>query len=133
MKRRNIHGESVIRCENHLIHSTVIGATNNEYSLTWFEEVVEHLESDQNNTIKPWVLLHDCRQWLGSSEDSWETNNRQTEWMLNNGCVLLAVVLSRKLQDFTLDSKIETSNYLVFFDYDEAYQACLDKVEEFYC
>ncbi|MGF1743185.1 hypothetical protein L4C34_19440 [Vibrio profundum] len=132
MTQRNIHGEWTMSFENRFLHSEVTGPTNTEAALAWFEEM-KKLVSTSSGTCTPWVLLIDSRNWETSPQEQWDSNNVIITWTKENDCCFLAVVYSNKIQEYSaktgLDAK-NTSHHVIFFDYDEAYQTCLDKLAE---
>ncbi|MGF1743297.1 hypothetical protein L4C34_20070 [Vibrio profundum] len=131
MTKRNIHGAWTIRFEDRILYSKVIGATNKEAAESWFEEVRQHITFSYSNCIEGWVFINDARQWDLSSPDFWEGANKAIEWMCNHNCIFMALVHSKQIQNFVTEKELDGHGVVhLFFDYDEAYQACLDKLAE---
>ena len=54
--------------------------------------------------------------------------NDTLEWLSTHNCISITAVFSNKLQKFAADTNLTQGGILhIFFDYDEAQQACLDK------
>ncbi|WP_159084342.1 hypothetical protein [Dongshaea marina] len=131
MAPRNIHGSWSMHFEGRLLYSEVIGPTNTEASFSYLEELKQTLFESSEGIQSPWVILHDGRQWEMSSADAKSANDAITDWCCENSCVLFAIVLSSKMQRFAADIVFKEQSILRFyFDYDEAYQACLDKLTD---
>ena len=131
MAQRNIHGEWTMSFENGILRTKVVGATNAEAGEAWLNELQTLLRTSTEGTAKPWVMFADNRQWDISPLDARQANNALVDWMSHHNCVLCVFVLSKKLQEFALESQINQKGMMqIFFDYDKAYQACLDKLVE---
>ncbi|MGF1742172.1 hypothetical protein L4C34_14010 [Vibrio profundum] len=131
MTQRNIHGVFTMTFDNRVLDSKVVGETNKELSLEWFEELQRLLFSSSEGDTLPWALLHDCSQWIGSSMDAWEANNTITDWMIERNCVFSAIVVPGQLQHFVVEKEIKNQEITHFFtNREKAYQACLDKINE---
>lgn len=129
MGQRNIHGKLSITFENQILETKVTGATNTEAAQAWLKEVQDLVHSQNDGEIKPWVIFADNRHWDTSPTDAQQANSELVKWMSDNNCLLFAFLLSKKLQKFALETQVnDTSIMQYFFDYDEAYQACLDKL-----
>ncbi|WP_432579695.1 hypothetical protein [Vibrio sinus] len=117
--------------EKRLLYAENVGATNRELGVAWFNELQKHIESSPEQYSTPWVLLNDCRQWDLASEDAWEVYNSVVAWMAEHNCVLLAFLVTNRIQNFAIKNGFhEHGIEKVFFDYDEAYQACLDALAQ---
>ncbi|MGF1742759.1 hypothetical protein L4C34_17110 [Vibrio profundum] len=131
MTQRNIHGEWTMSVEDRLVRSKVSGSTNKELSLAWLKDLKTHLSFSSERELEPWVLLLDCREWVGASQDAWETNNRNTDWMADNHCIFEAIVLPGKMQLFAAETELNDQSIIhYFFSYGDALQACLDQLTE---
>ncbi|MGF1741456.1 hypothetical protein L4C34_10320 [Vibrio profundum] len=131
MTPRNIHGDWKMHLEGRILYSKVVGGINEEATKAWFEEMKQCILSSTDGDTKPWVLLNDCTEFLGAALDSWEAINEVTDWECQHNCVLLATVISNKVQNYLMDTILNGQLALhVYFDYDEAYQACLEKLAE---
>ena len=132
MTQRNIHGDWNIRFENRVMYSQVIGSTNNEMSLAMYKDIKRLMLSEENRIDIPWAALTDAREWNLATPDSWEASNDVITWMAENNCIFIAILVSKKVQKFASNDGFFDSNNIIrsFFDYDEANQACLDKLEE---
>lgn len=128
MANRNIHGHWSMTFENRFLLSKSIGATNAEHSVAFLKELKKLVLSSPEGVTTPWILINDAREWEGLSLDAGEQNDKITEWVQQNNCIFFAVVMDNKLQKFTTDSALSNQTFTVFFDYDEAYQACKDKL-----
>ncbi|MGF1742454.1 hypothetical protein L4C34_15485 [Vibrio profundum] len=117
--------------ENRVLFSKMTGSTNREASLVWFDEIQEKVHSSEGGVTEPWVIFLDSRDWVGASLDAWEVNNQITDWVSSHGCVYEAIVLSKKMHVYAAKTELNDQPILhYFFDYDEAYQGCLDKLFE---
>lgn len=131
MTQRNIHGEWTMSFENRILYSKITGSTNKEASQAWFEEIKAYVLASSSGDIQPWVILNDARLWDMAPQDVSDTNERIANWMKEHHCLCHCLIFSNKVQSF--GPKKEISNrgfYQYFFDYDEAYQTCLDKLAE---
>ncbi|MGF1739958.1 hypothetical protein L4C34_02530 [Vibrio profundum] len=73
----------------------------------------------------------DFRDWGITSLDTWGDASDNIAWMSENQCILLVNVFSKKIQHFAMEKGIINKDIVqFFFDYDEAYQACLDKLAD---
>ncbi|MGF1743280.1 hypothetical protein L4C34_19975 [Vibrio profundum] len=133
MIQRNIHGEWAFTFEGRLMTTKLVGQSNREASLAWFKDMKSNLLSSPESDRSPWVLLFDCTEWLLGPEDIADTNNKIMTWMTSHNLVFEAAVFSYKLQEFAIDQQdFDTKSVLhYFYDYDEAYQACLNKLADF--
>ncbi|MGF1739992.1 hypothetical protein L4C34_02710 [Vibrio profundum] len=117
--------------ENRLLHSEITGASNKEAAQAWFEQMKGLVLSSPEGDTQPWVLLTDSREWGVASQDAWEAINELTDWMCEHNCVLSAVVFSNKIQHYSADQGLNEQQILrFFFDYDEAYQACISALSK---
>ncbi|MCL9780767.1 hypothetical protein M9194_04855 [Vibrio sp. S4M6] len=131
MKSRNIHGEWSISFENRILHCVGSGAFNAEASAAFFQEVKNTVLNSENGDSSPWVFLSDLRHWQGSSLDSWEEVDKSIEWMTKHNCVFFALVLENKLQEYAEEKHVtDRSKHQSFFDFEQAYQVCMDKLME---
>ncbi|MGF1740574.1 hypothetical protein L4C34_05735 [Vibrio profundum] len=131
MPQRNVHGDWTMHFEKRMLFSKVIGETNYEAGLVWFDEMKTLVLSSPERDTTPWVYLLDCREWIGASKEAWESNNAITDWMVEHNCALTAVVLPGKLQAYAIETHISDMSIMQFyFDYDDAHQVCLDKMLE---
>lgn len=129
MKQRNIHGLWEMNFENHCLNCKFMGATNESAACAWFDEMKHHVLSSPDKGKLPWVALSDMREWGISSLDVWEKNNEILEWMMGNGCMYVSMVFSKELQRFSFEQGVDNLQPFRFFtDYDEAKQACVDKL-----
>ena len=107
------------------------GATNMEAAQAWFEEMQDNVLSYQGGEKLPWASIIDTRGWDMASMDMWEKNNTNLDWMYDNHCVLCSFVFSKKVQQFAAEKGFKKHPILeFFFDFDEAYKTCLEKLTE---
>ncbi|MGF1743291.1 hypothetical protein L4C34_20040 [Vibrio profundum] len=131
MKHRNIHGDWEMFFSDRMLQSELIGSFNKEGGQAWFKEMKERVLTSPDRDERPWATLINARNWDMASSDSWDTNNELANWMPEHNCVLFAVVLSKKIQEFAVEKGMENQKIMkLFFDYDEAHQACLDALFE---
>lgn len=131
MTQRNIHGEWTMNFEDRILYSTVSGATNREASLGWLHEMQEKIGSSREKDTTPWVICHDCRNWIGAAPDVWETNNIIMDWLTEHNCIFMASVLPGEMQIYLTEKELRGQYILqCFVSYDEAHQACLDRLAE---
>ncbi|MGF1743289.1 hypothetical protein L4C34_20025 [Vibrio profundum] len=131
MAKRNIHGEWTIRLDDRFLYSDVVGSTNTEASLAYLEELKQTILTSPGGVKSPWVILHDGRRWEMSSADAKVGNDAITDWCKEHQCMLFAIVLENSMQRFASEIVFKEQSILKFyFDYDEAYQACLDALAE---
>lgn len=131
MKAKNVHGLWTLTFENRLLYSKVDGAINSEASEIWFKEMNEMIRSSREGFDKPWVALIDARDWELAPPDFWEATNFLVNWMSEHNCLLYALIFSNKVQRFAVEQGFNNQPILqYFFDYDEAFQICLDKLKE---
>ncbi|MGF1741927.1 hypothetical protein L4C34_12770 [Vibrio profundum] len=129
MTNRNIHGNWTMSFESRLLKTKVIGATNSEAAKSWLEEAKRLVLSSSEKDETPWVVWNDCREWGSTALDASEEHNHVIDWLSEHNCILYAVVFSKKFQQFSASSAFESQTITrYFFDGDEAYQACLDKL-----
>lgn len=129
MTSRNIHGHWTMNFSAQTLYSKLTGPTNREAGDAWFEEMKQNILTSPNGDSLPWVSINDCRDWNMSSLDSWEANNTTVEWMYEHNCVLLTIVFSKKIHRYAFEKGLNDQHIVRFFyDYDEAYQACQDKL-----
>lgn len=125
MPQRNIHGDWTMNFEGRILKSKVIGATNSEASMAWFEDLKSNILHSPEGVDTSWVGLIDFRDWQGSSLDSLSQYQVATTWATQNNAIMCACVISKKLQGYSLkqlnDNMPDDFNQY-FFDYDEAYQ-----------
>lgn len=131
MAQRNIHGDWSISFEDRILRSQVTGAFNKEGNLAWLENVKSLVLSLQGSNTMPWVAIVDAVGWNMSPPDAAESTNTFIDWMTSSNCLILAIVFSTKIQKFATEERSCGQNIIqIYFDYDEAYQACLDKLAE---
>lgn len=131
MAQKNIHGDWSMSFENRILKSEVRGATNAEAARIWLKEAEEYVLSSPEGETTPWVVLNDCRQWNTTALDAWQDHNAVIDWARSHHCVWFATIFSKKIQRFAADNGFQSQQILHFyFDYDEAHQACLDKLRE---
>ncbi|MGF1741420.1 hypothetical protein L4C34_10140 [Vibrio profundum] len=131
MTQHNIHGEWTMRFENRILYSVVWGATNNEATLTWIAEMKHLVLSSQEGDHTPWVIINDARNWEMSSLGVGESYLEFFDWIERHNCASYAAVLSKQIQKFSMEHETNTLDALhCFFDYDEAYQFCVEKLAE---
>lgn len=131
MKRRNIHGDWTMSFEKRVLRSSVIGSTNQEASKAWLNELKHTVTSSAGGSVEPWVMLIDGSLWEMSPDEVWDTNNEFVAWVASNNCIFLAFVFSKKIQSFALEKGLDDNSiFSVYFDYDEANQACLEKLTD---
>ncbi|MGF1742982.1 hypothetical protein L4C34_18340 [Vibrio profundum] len=130
MTRRNVHGDWTVKFENRILYNEGHGAGNKEGAVTWLEEVEEMVLSSPESDKTPWVILSDIRDWEGFSLDAWGSLDDIQEWMLAHNCVFIAVLVSTKLMEFATTTNAKVQKFTIYYDYDEAHQACLDKLAE---
>ncbi|MGF1740588.1 hypothetical protein L4C34_05825 [Vibrio profundum] len=129
-RTRNIHGDWTMSYEDQILKSTLIGAFNQEANLSWFNEVKQTVTTSSRSK-KYWVALLDAQNWEMSSQGNQETNEEIMNQLMVLGCLGLYMVFSKKVQEFALKEEMQEQSFLQsFFDYDEAYQACLDVLAE---
>ncbi|MGF1740288.1 hypothetical protein L4C34_04230 [Vibrio profundum] len=132
MAHRTPHGNWTMKFKGNLLHCWTSGSTNTEAALAWFEEMKRRV-SERADKDAPWAILIDCREWDICTPEQWDANNFIMTWQREHGSCFLAVVYSNKLQEYSAKIGLgdENSSYhVIFFDFDEAYQACLDKLTE---
>ncbi|MGF1741425.1 hypothetical protein L4C34_10165 [Vibrio profundum] len=129
---RNIHGNWATKFENRILFSKVDGSTNHEQSLAMFKDIQHQVLSAHPDGLEAWVALTDARDWGLATEDSWESTNRVIDWMREHQCVFLAVAFSKQLQTYAAEQGFVNEGGVIqyFYDYDEAYQACLNKLKQ---
>ncbi|MCL9781875.1 hypothetical protein M9194_10590 [Vibrio sp. S4M6] len=131
MANRNIHGNWTMSFEDRLLQSKVDGAFNIEGNLAWLEEVKSLVGSSKGGNTKPWVAFVDGRGWDMSPDDATESTNEMINWMADNNCALLAILHSNRVQRYAAKQRTSGQGIIqFFFDYDEAYQASIDKLQE---
>lgn len=131
MTQRNIHGTWEMSFEHRCLKSKIKGATNKEAALAWLEDLKYNLRSSPEGSSVPWVVLQDLSDWGAATLDTWGDANANIDWVFENNCVLFAIIFSTGLQEFVMKKGLKDNNYVrFFFDYDEAYQACLAKLAE---
>lgn len=129
MTEKNVHGLWTLTFENRLLYSKVDGSTNSEASEIWFKEMNELISASPEGFDKPWVALIDCRDWELAPPDFWEATNVLINWMSEHNCLLYALIFSNKVQRFAVEQGFNNQPILrYFFDYDEAFKYCLDKL-----
>ncbi|WP_428789327.1 hypothetical protein [Vibrio profundum] len=117
--------------EKRILHSKVTGSTNKELSQAWYEDMKKHILSSSNKNTLPWVVLIDSRNWEMASQDIEEITNETINWAREHGCCLFCTVTSKKIQQFALNKEFGHQSIVTMSsDYDEAYQACLNKLSE---
>ncbi|MGF1739475.1 hypothetical protein L4C34_00045 [Vibrio profundum] len=131
MLEKNIHGTWELRFENRIVISKVHGATNQEASQAWLQDVKNLVESSNEGLSVPWALLQDMSDWGIATLDMWERVNKNVDWMLHHNCSLVTIVFTKQIQKFAFDKGITNQSIVRFsFDYDEAYQTCLKALQE---
>ncbi|MGF1742984.1 hypothetical protein L4C34_18350 [Vibrio profundum] len=131
MKERNIHGLWSMSFKDRILHSEVSGATNDEAGQAWLAELKAKVKSSKEGYSAPWVVLHDMRDWGMAPIDAWEGANSVINWVSEHHCILFAVVFSIKVQHFAFETGLKGQSIMrYYFDYEEAYQDCLDKLAE---
>lgn len=129
MVQRNIHGEWSISFTHRLCLAKISGETNEEGSKAYFNELQEHLFLSPESDTTHWSYLLDCRDWSGASLDTWEANNSIMDWLIEHNCCLHALVMKGDLQVYAVEKYMNQKGIIqYYFNYDEAYQACLDKL-----
>ncbi|MGF1741452.1 hypothetical protein L4C34_10300 [Vibrio profundum] len=116
--------------ENRVFLAKTIGSLNAEGCVAWLDEMKDKIQSSPEGDTTPWVLLTDSRDWEGGSSDSWANIDDILDWMFSHNCIFNAVVFSKKLLEWAGDKNLSNRYYKVFYDYDEAYQACRDALTE---
>lgn len=130
MAQRNIHGEWTMSFEHRIFKSKTTGAINAETCVAWLDDMKDKIFSYHDGVTTPWVHITDSRGWEGGSSDSWEGVDNINNWTLAHNCIFIASVIDKKLYQWAVEANLKNQNYTVFSDYDEAYQACLDKLSE---
>ena len=133
MANCNAHGEWVMTFENRILNNKPTVAANEEGCIEWFEELKHKVLSSSEGDTIPWVLLADLRNWEGLSIESWPIIDEVATWQREHNCVLIAVLPQHQLHKYTNEKYLNDGNKSIlrnFYDYDEAYQACLDKLAE---
>lgn len=131
MTKRNIHGLWSMRFEKRILHSTLAGPTNKEASEAWLEDIKTLILTSQDSDLKPWVLFFDLRSWDMTSLDAWEANDDNMKWISSHSCTFFAFLLSKEVQHYAIKKGLQDQSFCrFFFNYEEAYQACLDKLTE---
>ncbi|MGF1740590.1 hypothetical protein L4C34_05835 [Vibrio profundum] len=132
MTQRNIHGEWSMKLEGRFLLSEVVGSTNKEAAHAWLIEVKQLITNSQGGIATPWVILLDAREWGMTMADASDDSIENVMWPLEHHCVFFAFVFSKKIHIYTAHEQLksEIENVAYFFDFDEAYQTCLDKLAE---
>ncbi|MGF1741758.1 hypothetical protein L4C34_11910 [Vibrio profundum] len=134
MSKRRIHGDWTMVFEGRILKSKIIGATNSEAGIAWLEELKVNIIQSPEGVDTPWVGFLDFRDWQGTSLDSLEQYQVATSWATQNNAIMCAYVISKELQGYSIkklnSNMLDDSFNRYFFSYDEAYQACLDKLSE---
>ncbi|MGF1741458.1 hypothetical protein L4C34_10330 [Vibrio profundum] len=130
MTQRNIHGDWTMSFEKRVVLAKTIGSINAEACVAWLDEMKDKIQSSPEGYTTPWVLLTDSRDWEGGSPESWANIDDILSWMFSHNCIFNAVVVNKKLQIWAGETNLNNQYYKVFYDYDEAYQTCLDKLAE---
>lgn len=115
MTKRNIHGDWTMNFEGRISRSTIMGSTNNEAAINWSKDVRNLVQSSEEGTNSPWLMLNDCRDWNMASMDAWDTNNQIIDWSVEHQCILVAAVLSKKLQEYAFTTGFRNQGVLQFF------------------
>ncbi|MGF1741799.1 hypothetical protein L4C34_12115 [Vibrio profundum] len=131
MKPLNAHGQWTLDFKNRILLTKVSGTTNKEASQQWLVGTKELVQLSENRYDIPWVVLNDARDWEMAALDSWEATNEVIDWLSDNNCILFAIVFSKKIHKFALEMGLKHQGIVVLFDdYDNAYQACLNSLEK---
>lgn len=131
MTQRNIHGDWSMSFENRILLSKADGSFNQEANKAWLSEMKELVLSSPEGDSTPWVVLLDFQNWDIATLDSWESANEGAIWVMEHSGVSITFVFSKKLQQFAAEKGLIDQSIVKFlFNYDEAYQACLDKLAE---
>ncbi|MGF1740202.1 hypothetical protein L4C34_03800 [Vibrio profundum] len=131
MTQRNIHGEWEIKFQERILITTVSGATNEEAAHVWFNEVKQCILESKHKKTTPWCFISDLRNWEMSPSEVWEPTNAVFSWAFDNQCIFWGFIFSKQIQKFALErGALSSDKFQFFFGYDEAYQACLDKLAE---
>ena len=66
-----------------------------------------------------------------TDQDGWDVVNDIMIWAKQHHCVLFSFVFSKKIKHYSFEHGLSPQGLVqYFFDYDEAYQTCLDKLAE---
>ncbi|MCL9780231.1 hypothetical protein M9194_02145 [Vibrio sp. S4M6] len=131
MVGRNVHGSWTMSFEDRILKTKVTGATNAEAAKIWLLEAKELVLSSSEADSTPWGVLNDCREWGTSGLDDWESHNQTVDWLTRHNCVIFALVLASKIQHYSVEHGFVNQSIVnIFSDYDEAYQACLNKLSD---
>ncbi|MGF1742793.1 hypothetical protein L4C34_17280 [Vibrio profundum] len=131
MTERNVHGEWRLSFENRILLTQVSGSTNSEAVKAWLKEAIDLVDSSHFGLESAWAVLVDASDWGMSPGDSWEAHNIMVVELEENNCQIFAVVFSKKIHEFSLEQGFQDKGMVqLFHNYDEAYQACLDKLSE---
>ncbi|MGF1742177.1 hypothetical protein L4C34_14035 [Vibrio profundum] len=129
MHQLSVHGKWTLEFKNRILHTQVSGPTNKEASDEWLEDALKVIELSDDCYEDPWVVINDARDWEMASLDFWESANDVIHFLEEKNCVLFVVVFSRKIHQYTLEKGLDDQSIVKLFgDYDEAYQACIDKL-----
>ncbi|MGF1739892.1 hypothetical protein L4C34_02200 [Vibrio profundum] len=129
MVNKNIHGNWTMSFDDRFLHSEVIGSTNTETSMAWFEELKQRLLNSTDQDTVPWVALVDSRRWNIGPAELWDANNVLIKWCSEHNCIFFAVVYANKLQEFSAKQGIDPESTMqIFFNYDEALKECQHKL-----
>ncbi|MGF1741457.1 hypothetical protein L4C34_10325 [Vibrio profundum] len=116
--------------ENRIFKSKTTGAINAEGCVAWLDDMKDKVLSSNEGDTTPWVHVTDARGWEGGTSDSWEAIDDITTWIYTHNCIFNASVIDKKMYQWAGETHLNNKYYTVFYDYDEAYQACLHKLAE---
>ncbi|MGF1743176.1 hypothetical protein L4C34_19380 [Vibrio profundum] len=134
MTQRNIHGIWTMYFENRILHTKVTGSFNREGTQAFFDEMQSLLFSSKKGDAVPWAMLNDARDWELAALDAWDAGNEGINWMNDHNCVLFSVVYSVKVHTAITKKGIDNQDILQYhYDYNEAYQACIDALAKAQC
>ncbi|MGF1740494.1 hypothetical protein L4C34_05300 [Vibrio profundum] len=120
-----------MKLENQILFSEVSGVFNREGNEAWCQDAEQLLMKGSTETMEPWSVLLDCRQWGMAPPDSWDIANNFVRWMSQHNGVYLSIVFDKKIQVFAADDGFKDQTMVgFFFDYNEAYQMCEQKLRE---
>lgn len=126
---RNIHGVWDLSFNDGILVTKVLGATNEEAGKAWFEEVNRCVLSPEGAASEPWASISDLRQWDMAPEEVWEESRQFVTWFAEHNCVFFTFVFSKKIQAFAPQQALKDYPMVgFFFDYDEAYRECANKL-----
>jgi len=108
----NIHGEWRVSLVGDVLVRTVAGSFNEAGTHAVFQETLAKMPKD-----RPWVALGDARLWEMSSVASLKAIPAMRDWLFEQGCVGLAVLLPGRIRSliFQRETGAVPSENMQFF------------------